>query len=116
MIATLALFLWAITVYVVVRYRVHVHVQIEARSKSHGHSLASRRASGDNTEPPNITALHQTGAGVPETDNAGTRFELAEALAALGCRKAKARRIAQGVSQQGVTFDEMLRKSIQEAA
>jgi hypothetical protein len=123
MLATIALFVWGITVYVIVRYRVHINISISAKS-SRGrvaNPLAPRQAERTPTLAANlrsVSAKTGLGSGGVASFDAPLPFEadLCSALVNMQCPKPKARAIAARVVRQGGTFDEMLRAAIQEAA
>ena len=140
MISTLALCLWLIGFYLVLKYRVHIHVNITSTARTSfpvtnramGHTrnrdsvcstcLGCLQAGGKKQEP--ATDGSESGlvrvpqSRPPLTGSAALPFssEIQSALVNLGCKKDKARAIVTRVCSQPGSFDELLRRAIQEAA
>jgi hypothetical protein len=116
MLATLSLLLWLIGFYLVLKYRVHIHVNIE----TDGSYVRRRRHVSRGSARQSFVVGQEAGESpVPaevSSDRASTQAEVAAALSALGCQKAKAKTIASRVCSQPGSFDELLRRAIREAA
>ena len=131
MLATLSLLLWLIGLLLVLKYRVHIHVNIETNQrksslrglavlpKPDGADAERRLHAIDGARVARGPADPQGSRKASGEDQGCNRQEIAEiaaALIALGCKKAKAQKIAARVCSQPGSFDELLRAAIREAA
>ena len=111
MLATISILLWIIGFCLVIRYRVHIHVTYS------NHTDAAHIAGGRKKVARSVAVEAGKPAGDPDVpDVPAHRQELEEALTGLGCKRLKARQIAEKVASQGGDFDSMLRAAIREAA
>jgi len=118
MLATLALVLWIIGFYLVLKYRVHIHVNIETGDLSR--AKRNRRDHRPGRSATRNDALYGSGlavvrGSVVEAVAADSSSEIFATLVGLGCRKPRARQIAKVVCSQPGSFDELLRRAINEA-
>jgi hypothetical protein len=117
MIATLSLFLWVAGFYLVIRYRVHIHVTYSNHADAA--PVRSRRGKAARSVAPASPVVpddSEVGKPAGDPDVPAHRHELEQALTGLGCKKLKARQVAEKVASQGGDFDSMLRTAIREAA